>query len=56
MIAEEEELKKRLVKSIDCCRKELNTLCTELQLPPFEVQFLSRKCFCLSVGKIADTF
>uniref|UniRef100_A0A3B4YXJ0 Protein regulator of cytokinesis 1a n=1 Tax=Seriola lalandi dorsalis TaxID=1841481 RepID=A0A3B4YXJ0_SERLL len=36
MIAEEEELKKRLVKSIESCRKELNSLCTELQLPPFE--------------------
>ncbi|XP_071352721.1 protein regulator of cytokinesis 1-like isoform X2 [Trachinotus anak] len=36
MIAEEEELKKRLVKSIESCRKELNNLCTELQLPPFE--------------------
>ncbi|XP_022612059.1 protein regulator of cytokinesis 1-like isoform X3 [Seriola dumerili] len=36
MIAEEEELKKRLVKSIESCRKELNSLCTDLQLPPFE--------------------
>eukprot|EP00079_Xenopus_tropicalis_P033682 XP_017947453.1 PREDICTED: protein regulator of cytokinesis 1 isoform X4 [Xenopus tropicalis] len=36
MIEEEENLKQRLLKSIDVCRKELNTLCMELQLPPFE--------------------
>ncbi|XP_054475855.1 protein regulator of cytokinesis 1-like isoform X2 [Anoplopoma fimbria] len=36
MIAEEEELKKRLLKSIQLCVKELNNLCSELQLPPFE--------------------
>ncbi|XP_045893215.1 protein regulator of cytokinesis 1-like isoform X2 [Micropterus dolomieu] len=36
MIAEEEELKKRLVKSIQACLKELNQLCSELHLPPFE--------------------
>ncbi|KAM9853918.1 protein regulator of cytokinesis 1-like [Aulostomus maculatus] len=36
MIAEEEELKRRLLKSIETCRKELNHLCNELQLPPFE--------------------
>ncbi|KAM3925559.1 protein regulator of cytokinesis 1 [Leptodactylus fuscus] len=36
MIEEEENLKDRLLKSIDVCRKELNTLCTELHLPPFE--------------------
>uniref|UniRef100_A0A665V6F2 Protein regulator of cytokinesis 1-like n=1 Tax=Echeneis naucrates TaxID=173247 RepID=A0A665V6F2_ECHNA len=36
MIAEEEELKKRLMKSIESCRKELSHLCTELQLPLFE--------------------
>ncbi|KAM6936960.1 protein regulator of cytokinesis 1-like [Xenentodon cancila] len=36
MIAEEEELKKRLLKSIEACRKELSALCSELQLPPFE--------------------
>ncbi|XP_042352314.1 protein regulator of cytokinesis 1-like [Plectropomus leopardus] len=36
MIAEEEELKKRLLKSIQSCHKELNHLCSELQLPPFE--------------------
>ncbi|XP_061825677.1 protein regulator of cytokinesis 1-like isoform X1 [Nerophis lumbriciformis] len=36
MIAEEEELQKRLLKSIESCRKEYNHLCNELQLPPFE--------------------
>ncbi|XP_056428003.1 protein regulator of cytokinesis 1 isoform X2 [Hyla sarda] len=36
MIEEEENLKDRLLKSIDICRKELNTLCEELHLPPFE--------------------
>ncbi|XP_062245798.1 protein regulator of cytokinesis 1-like [Platichthys flesus] len=36
MIAEEEELKRRLMKSIDACRQELFSLCSELQLPPFE--------------------
>ncbi|KAG8440611.1 hypothetical protein GDO86_006383 [Hymenochirus boettgeri] len=36
MIEEEEGLRERLLKSIDVCRKELNTLCTELRLPPFE--------------------
>ncbi|XP_068131355.1 protein regulator of cytokinesis 1 [Hyperolius riggenbachi] len=36
MIEEEESLKDRLLKSIDVCRKELSSLCTELQLPPLE--------------------
>ncbi|XP_008287943.1 protein regulator of cytokinesis 1-like isoform X2 [Stegastes partitus] len=36
MIAEEEGLKKRLLTSIESCREELNLLCAELQLPPFE--------------------
>ncbi|XP_029909679.1 protein regulator of cytokinesis 1-like isoform X2 [Myripristis murdjan] len=36
MIAEEEALKRRLLNSIETCHKELKTLCTELQLPPFE--------------------
>ncbi|XP_066525953.1 protein regulator of cytokinesis 1a isoform X2 [Hoplias malabaricus] len=35
MIAEEEGLKKRLLSSIESCRKELDTLCEELQLPPY---------------------
>ncbi|XP_041853863.1 protein regulator of cytokinesis 1-like isoform X2 [Melanotaenia boesemani] len=36
MIAEEEQLKKRLLKTIESCSKELATLYSELQLPPFE--------------------
>ncbi|XP_066492183.1 protein regulator of cytokinesis 1 isoform X2 [Tiliqua scincoides] len=36
MIAEEESLKERLLRSIATCRKELASLCGELQLPPFE--------------------
>ncbi|XP_053128405.1 protein regulator of cytokinesis 1 isoform X2 [Hemicordylus capensis] len=36
MVAEEEKLKERLLKSIAVCRKELATLCRELQLAPFE--------------------
>ncbi|XP_069481301.1 protein regulator of cytokinesis 1 isoform X1 [Ambystoma mexicanum] len=36
MIAEEESLRERLLKSIAVCRKELDTLCRELVLPPFE--------------------
>uniref|UniRef100_A0A2K5QGF5 Protein regulator of cytokinesis 1 n=1 Tax=Cebus imitator TaxID=2715852 RepID=A0A2K5QGF5_CEBIM len=36
MIAEEESLKERLIKSISVCQKELNTLCTELGVEPFQ--------------------
>ncbi|NXU95398.1 PRC1 regulator, partial [Xiphorhynchus elegans] len=36
MVAEEQSLKERLLKSIAVCRKELDTLCSELQLGPFE--------------------
>ncbi|KFP40962.1 Protein regulator of cytokinesis 1, partial [Chlamydotis macqueenii] len=36
MVAEEESLKERLLKSIALCRKELDGLCRELQLDPFE--------------------
>ncbi|XP_076853635.1 protein regulator of cytokinesis 1b isoform X2 [Brachyhypopomus gauderio] len=36
MIAEEESLRKRLVTSIETCRKELNKVCLELQKPPFQ--------------------
>lgn len=39
MVAEEESLKERLLKSIVLCRKELDTLCKELQLGPFEVSW-----------------
>ncbi|NXD38205.1 PRC1 regulator, partial [Copsychus sechellarum] len=38
MVAEEESLKERLLKSIVLCRKELDTLCRELQLGPFETE------------------
>ncbi|NWS25234.1 PRC1 regulator, partial [Polioptila caerulea] len=38
MVAEEESLKERLLKSIVLCRKELDTLCRELQLGPFEIE------------------
>ncbi|XP_072474738.1 protein regulator of cytokinesis 1 isoform X2 [Notamacropus eugenii] len=36
MIAEEESLKERLLKSINFCRKELDTLCRELSLESFK--------------------
>ncbi|XP_006628898.1 protein regulator of cytokinesis 1b isoform X3 [Lepisosteus oculatus] len=36
MIAEEENLKERLLKSIEMCRKELDVLCRELHLTSFE--------------------
>ncbi|XP_045564068.1 protein regulator of cytokinesis 1 isoform X4 [Salmo salar] len=36
MITEEESLRTRLLSSIKSCRKQLDTLCLELQLPPFE--------------------
>ncbi|XP_008410251.1 protein regulator of cytokinesis 1-like [Poecilia reticulata] len=36
MIVEEEDLKQRLLKSIESCQKELSLLCSELQLPPFK--------------------
>ncbi|XP_044139154.1 protein regulator of cytokinesis 1 isoform X2 [Bufo gargarizans] len=36
MIEEEENLKDRLLKNIDVFRKELNTLCEELHIAPFE--------------------
>ncbi|XP_031242984.1 protein regulator of cytokinesis 1 isoform X3 [Mastomys coucha] len=36
MIAEEESLRERLLKSISICQKELSTLCTELQVKPFQ--------------------
>ncbi|KAF4792583.1 Protein regulator of cytokinesis 1 [Turdus rufiventris] len=38
MVAEEENLKERLLKSIALCRKELDRLCKELQLGPFEME------------------
>ncbi|XP_026945109.1 protein regulator of cytokinesis 1 isoform X2 [Sagmatias obliquidens] len=36
MIAEEESLKERLIKSIAICQKELKTLCSELHVEPFQ--------------------
>ncbi|KAG9260806.1 protein regulator of cytokinesis 1 isoform X1 [Astyanax mexicanus] len=36
MIAEEENLRKRLMISIETCRKELSKVCSELQLPAFQ--------------------
>ncbi|KAJ8247472.1 hypothetical protein GJAV_G00246830 [Gymnothorax javanicus] len=36
MIAEEESLKRRVINSIEMCRKELDVLCSELGLPAFE--------------------
>ncbi|XP_068459835.1 protein regulator of cytokinesis 1-like isoform X2 [Clinocottus analis] len=36
MIVEEEQLKNRLLKTIHAFVEELNKLCSELQLPPFE--------------------
>ncbi|NXI39260.1 PRC1 regulator, partial [Galbula dea] len=38
MVAEEESLKERLLKSIALCRKELDVLCRELHLDPFEAE------------------
>lgn len=37
MIAEEENLRERLLKSIAVCREELGTLCEELGLEPNQV-------------------
>lgn len=37
MIAEEEDLRGRLVSSIESCRRDLDALCRELQLPLFIV-------------------
>ncbi|XP_051562410.1 protein regulator of cytokinesis 1-like isoform X1 [Myxocyprinus asiaticus] len=36
MIAEEESLRRRLMTSIETCRKELSKLCSELQLSPLQ--------------------
>ncbi|KAM3828504.1 protein regulator of cytokinesis 1 isoform 2-T2 [Vipera latastei] len=36
MVAEEESLRERLLKSIALCRRELAALCQELQLAPFQ--------------------
>ncbi|KAM9494331.1 protein regulator of cytokinesis 1b [Clarias gariepinus] len=36
MISEEESLRKRLMTSIETCRKELDKVCMELKLPPYQ--------------------
>ncbi|XP_008310257.1 protein regulator of cytokinesis 1-like [Cynoglossus semilaevis] len=53
MIAEEEDLKKRLVKNIETSRKELSHLCAELQLPPFEEE--EEGCSMLQMEKNSRT-
>lgn len=40
MIAEEEGLKKRLMSSIEACRKEVASLCDELQVQECQVSVL----------------
>uniref|UniRef100_A0A3Q1F1T8 Protein regulator of cytokinesis 1a n=1 Tax=Acanthochromis polyacanthus TaxID=80966 RepID=A0A3Q1F1T8_9TELE len=52
MIAEEEDLKKRLMKSIESAREELSQLCTELQLPLFEEE---EGCTVLQMEKNSRT-
>ncbi|KAK5867251.1 hypothetical protein PBY51_011761 [Eleginops maclovinus] len=52
MIAEEEELKKRLMKNIQAFLDELKTLCRELQLPPFEEE---EGCTMLQTDKNSRT-
>lgn len=52
MISEEEDLKKRVIKNIDACRKELAVLCAELHLPPFEDEV---GCTILQIEKNSRT-
>ncbi|XP_034540986.1 protein regulator of cytokinesis 1-like isoform X2 [Notolabrus celidotus] len=52
MIAEEEELKKRLLKNIESYLKELRQLCDELQLPAFEEE---EGCTMLQMEKNSRT-
>lgn len=56
MIAEEEELKNRLLKSIESCQEELKILCSELQLPPFEVQSLEGVYLLIFIFSYARLF
>lgn len=56
MIAEEEGLKNRLVKSIEACQEDLRVLYSELQLPPFEVQSPPRICRFLYFHTPASSF
>ncbi|NXR54810.1 PRC1 regulator, partial [Hippolais icterina] len=48
MVAEEEGLRERLLKSIALCRKELDVLCNELQLGSFEIE---NECTILQMEK-----
>ncbi|NXR68222.1 PRC1 regulator, partial [Rhadina sibilatrix] len=48
MVEEEESLKERLLKSIALCRKELDTLCRELQLGSIETE---EECTILQMEK-----
>ncbi|NXM71369.1 PRC1 regulator, partial [Serilophus lunatus] len=52
MVAEEERLKERLLKSIAVCRKELDTLCLELQLGPVQSE---QECTILQREKTLRT-
>lgn len=52
MIAEEEGLKNRLVKSIEACQEDLRVLYSELQLPPFEEE---EGCTMLQMEKNSRT-
>lgn len=59
MVAEEESLKERLLKSIALCRKELDTLCKELQLGSFEVRCgilgsFWQQCCCLASAWVSE--
>ncbi|XP_027888736.1 protein regulator of cytokinesis 1-like [Xiphophorus couchianus] len=51
MIVEEQDLKKRLLKTIESCQKELSLLCSELQLPPYKEE----GCTILQVEKNCRT-
>lgn len=53
MIAEEESLKERLIKSIANCQKELATLCRELRVEPFQVHRRASGS-CLGLGGRED--
>ncbi|MBZ3884645.1 Protein regulator of cytokinesis 1 [Sciurus carolinensis] len=57
MIAEEESLMERLIKSISTCQKELKTLCSELHVEPFQEEgemtiFQLEKYLCTQVELI----
>lgn len=49
MIAEEESLKERLIKSIAVCQKELNTLCSELNVKAFSCMWQGVRGSCLGL-------